>query len=133
VDFVAKVRKFSSRAYQGVFAGILFSGISAAFTLPGVGGGGGGIDVGPLKAVCSTVRDSVPVVAFTMLIIGGLIYAAGQVMGAETRARANVWATALVIGAIIGLVIAASAPFVVYTFANFFTNSPMTGDYTNTC
>jgi hypothetical protein len=131
VDFVAKIRKVSSRAYRGVFAGILLSGMAAAFSLPGLGGSG--INSLQIAAVCGTVKNSVPVVAFTMLIIGGLIYAAGQIMGAETRARANVWATALVVGAIIGLIIAASAPFVVGTFAKFFSDSTLTGDYSHIC
>ncbi|MFA6036322.1 MAG: hypothetical protein WC759_05190 [Candidatus Micrarchaeia archaeon] len=121
---IGNLNKIFSRSYKTVFLSTLMAGVAFA---------GGGIDVGPLKVVCATVKEAVPVVAFTMLIIGGLIYAAGQIMGAETRARANVWATALVVGAIIGLVIAASAPFVVYTFANFFTNSPLGATPADVC
>ncbi|VVC02598.1 Uncharacterised protein [Candidatus Burarchaeum australiense] len=61
-----------------------------------------------------------------MLLIAGLIYAAGQIMGAETRARANVWATALLTGGIIGLLIAASAPYVLQLFGSFFTGNDLT-------
>jgi hypothetical protein len=45
-----------------------------------------------------------------MLVIAAVIYAAGQMMGAETRARANVWATAALVGALIGVLIVAIAP-----------------------
>jgi len=45
-----------------------------------------------------------------MLVIAAVIYAAGQMMGAETRARANVWATAALVGALIGVLIIAIAP-----------------------
>jgi hypothetical protein len=40
-----------------------------------------------------------------MFIMAGGVYAIGQVLGAETRARASVWATAMITGAVIGLVI----------------------------
>ncbi len=63
--------------------------------------------------LCLQIKTAVPIVAFAMMILGGIIYGAGQVMGAETRARANVWATALLTGGIIGLIIAASAPYVI--------------------
>ncbi|MCX6778480.1 MAG: hypothetical protein NT157_06395, partial [Candidatus Micrarchaeota archaeon] len=47
------------------------------------------------------------------------IYAIGQVLGSETRARATVWATAMLVGGIIGLIIAASAQFFLETFLDF--------------
>ena len=69
----------------------------------------------------TTVRDAVmglycdlktllPVAVMLMIVLAGVIYAAGQMMGAETRARANVWATACLTGAIIGLLIVVIAP-----------------------
>ncbi|MFA5049780.1 MAG: hypothetical protein WC501_02120, partial [Candidatus Micrarchaeia archaeon] len=41
-------------------------------------------------------------VMLILIVMAAIIYAAGQVMGAETRARANVWATSMFLGAIIG-------------------------------
>ena len=70
--------------------------------------------------LCKNVKTAVPIVAFTMMILGGIIYGAGQIMGAETRARANVWATAMLTGGIIGLIIAASAPYVIGFTVNLF-------------
>ncbi|MFH1471040.1 MAG: hypothetical protein ABIF01_04790, partial [Candidatus Micrarchaeota archaeon] len=52
-----------------------------------------------------------------MFIMAGGIYAIGQMLGAETRARASVWATAMLVGGVIGLVIAASANFLLTMFA----------------
>ncbi|MDD5023397.1 MAG: hypothetical protein PHU63_04475, partial [Candidatus ainarchaeum sp.] len=37
-----------------------------------------------------------------LVVLAAIIYAAGQVLGAETRARANVWATSMFVGAVIG-------------------------------
>jgi len=50
-----------------------------------------------------------------MIVLAGVIYAAGQMMGAETRARANVWATAALTGALIAILIYAIAPSVLRT------------------
>jgi hypothetical protein len=70
-----------------------------------------------LWQVCGTIKTIVPVVALLMFILAGGIYAIGQVLGAETRARASVWATAMLVGGIIGLIIAASAGFFITMFA----------------
>ncbi len=61
-------------------------------------------------AVCQSLRNLLPAVAMLMIIGAGVTYAIGQFVGAETRARANVWATNMLIAAIIGLVIAAVVP-----------------------
>jgi len=71
-----------------------------------------------LNNVCVDAKSLLPVVAMLMIVISGIIYAAGQVMGAETRARANVWATAALTGALIGILIYAIAPSVLTTIYN---------------
>ncbi|VVB58407.1 Uncharacterised protein [Candidatus Anstonella stagnisolia] len=63
-----------------------------------------------IKELCRGVKDLLPVAAMLMIVLAGVIYAAGQIMGAETRARANVWATACLTGALIAVLIAAIAP-----------------------
>ena len=50
-----------------------------------------------------------------MLVGAGAIYAGGQMMGAETRARANVWATAMLTGALIGVLITVVSPQILKT------------------
>ncbi|MFA4983406.1 MAG: hypothetical protein WC588_04280 [Candidatus Micrarchaeia archaeon] len=62
--------------------------------------------------LCCQLMSLLPVVAMLMIVIAGVIYAAGQMMGAETRARANVWATAALTGALIAVLIFAIAPSV---------------------
>ncbi len=67
----------------------------------------------PLIAInnlCNSMTQLLPVASMLMVVVAGVIYAAGQVMGAETRARANVWATAALTGALIGVLIFAVAP-----------------------
>jgi uncharacterized membrane protein len=59
---------------------------------------------------CADLKSLLPVAAMLMVVVAGVIYAAGQIMGAETRARANVWATSALVGALIGLLIYAIAP-----------------------
>ncbi len=49
--------------------------------------------------------------ALLMALGAAVIYAAGQILGAEMRARANVWAHAMFLGAVIGLVLANLIPW----------------------
>lgn len=63
-----------------------------------------------LEDLCRNVKGLIPIVSFLLIVMAGVIYAIGQVMGAETRARASVWATAMLIGAIIGILIVVIAP-----------------------
>ena len=63
-----------------------------------------------ISDLCAELQALLPVVAMLMVIVAGVIYASGQIMGAETRARANVWATAALTGALIALLIWAIAP-----------------------
>jgi hypothetical protein len=65
-----------------------------------------------LKALCGGLRELVPVAAMLMVLLAAVIYATGQMMGAETRARANVWATSCLTGALIGILISTIAPSV---------------------
>ena len=58
-----------------------------------------------VSQLCISLRSMIPVTVMMMLMLGGVIYAAGQMLGAETRARANVWATACLTGALIAILI----------------------------
>lgn len=71
-----------------------------------------------LNALCVGIKNLLPVAAMLMIVIAGVIYAAGQMMGAETRARANVWATAALTGAIIAILIVVIAPPVLQMIYN---------------
>jgi hypothetical protein len=65
-----------------------------------------------LYTFCTQLRTIMGVVVMLMIIGAAVVYAGGQIMGAETRARANVWATAMLTGSLIGLLIYAIAPVV---------------------
>ena len=84
---------------------VLSAAAFAATTLQGISNVNAAI-----SALCCGLTSLLPVAAMLMIVIAGVIYAAGQVMGAETRARANVWATAALTGALIGILIYAVAP-----------------------
>ncbi|MCX6770111.1 MAG: hypothetical protein NT051_05560 [Candidatus Micrarchaeota archaeon] len=58
-----------------------------------------------ISQLCLSLKSMLPVTAMMMLVLGGVIYASGQILGAETRARANVWATACLTGALISILI----------------------------
>ena len=65
-----------------------------------------------MSQLCGGLKTMLPVAAMLMIILAGVIYAAGQMMGAETRARTNVWATAALTGALMAILIAVVAPSV---------------------
>ena len=71
-----------------------------------------------LSELCRGLSQLVPVAAMLMVLLAAVIYATGQMMGAETRARANVWATSCLTGALIGILISVIAPSVLGTIAN---------------
>ncbi|MFA5105809.1 MAG: hypothetical protein WC506_02505 [Candidatus Micrarchaeia archaeon] len=79
--------------------------LSAAFSAPVLGS----LSTA-LSTFCNAINGIIPIVSMLMVVGGGVIYAAGQLMGAETRARANVWATAMLTGAVIGILIRVVAP-----------------------
>jgi len=68
-----------------------------------------------INNLCSSMTSLLPVAGMLMIMVGAVVYAAGQVMGAETRARANVWATTCLTGALVAMLIAAISPSVLTT------------------
>ena len=60
--------------------------------------------------LCAASKALIPPASMLMVLVAATIYTVGQIMGAETRARANVWSTAALTGALIGMLIYAVAP-----------------------
>lgn len=79
--------------------------MNAAFSASGLAGVTAAVD-----DMCRTLTEMLPIVSMLMVIAAGVIYASGQLMGAETRARATTWATAMMLGAVIGILIVVVAP-----------------------
>ena len=63
-----------------------------------------------ISQLCSGISTLLPVASMLMIVFAAVVYAAGQMMGAETRARANVWATTCITGALLGVLIVSVAP-----------------------
>ncbi len=70
-----------------------------------------------LSSLCTTAQSLLGVAAVLLIILGAVVYAAGQMLGAETRARASVWATNMFIGAIIGILIYIVVPYIINILA----------------
>ncbi len=66
-----------------------------------------------LSMLCVLFYQILPVGVLLAITLAGVIFAIGQTMGAETRARANVWATNLMIGALIAGAVIILAPEVI--------------------
>lgn len=63
-----------------------------------------------VSSLCVALTNLLPVVGMLMILVAAVVYATGQIMGAETRARANVWATAALGGALMAFLIVSVAP-----------------------
>jgi len=72
---------------------------------------------GSLCQIKSMIDTILPTVALTMLLLSGLVYAAGQAFGAEMKAKAQGWAMAILVGAIIGILLSVLAPFLLNVFS----------------
>jgi ABC-type xylose transport system permease subunit len=66
-----------------------------------------------MAALCNDARSMLAIGVMLMVIMAAIVYAVGQILGAETRARASVWATAMVTGAVIGIVIYLIVPAII--------------------
>lgn len=84
-----------------------------------------------LRQLCNDARSLLFIAAIMLVILAAVTYSAGQVLGAETRARASVWATSMMIGAIIGIIIYVILPPVIGTLAG--TNGGSIGGTGNPC
>jgi hypothetical protein len=61
--------------------------------------------ISAMQSLCSTARNLLALGAMLLIVAAAAVYAIGQIVGAETRARASVWATAMLTGAVIGVII----------------------------
>ena len=95
---------------RSMLFGIVLFGLLAAGSDPDVES----IETG-LCELYYIVQSLLAVVVFVLIVVAAIVYAAGQVMGAETRARASVWATSMIVGAIIGIVIYLLVPIILGT------------------
>lgn len=66
-----------------------------------------------LKTLCVMSQQFLGIAVMVLIVLAGTVYAIGQVLGAETRARAAVWATAMLTGAVIGIIIYIITPVIV--------------------
>jgi len=89
--------------------------VACTSATPTAGNSGISKVTGAVSQLCTDLTSLLPIASMLMVVVGAVIYAAGQVMGAETRARANVWATAALTGALMASVISAVAPSVLTT------------------
>ncbi len=110
------------KVMYGVFLLSLASGLAFAADTSTIEAG--------LCELYNMVNQLLAIVVFVLIVVAAIIYAAGQVMGAETRARASVWATSMIIGAVIGIVIYLLVPMILGTMLPA---SMSGGDITSIC
>ena len=68
-----------------------------------------------LACLYDTIKSALAIGMLLLVVLAAIVYAVGQVLGAETRARASVWATAMFTGAIIGALLYILLPYILHT------------------
>ncbi|MFA6531088.1 MAG: hypothetical protein WCT31_05115 [Candidatus Micrarchaeia archaeon] len=63
--------------------------------------------------LCYYVKSALAAGLLLLTVMAAIVYAVGQVLGAETRARASVWATAMFTGALMGALIYIILPYII--------------------
>ena len=66
-----------------------------------------------MRDLCRSAQTLLGGAALVLIVLAAIVYAIGQITGAETRARASVWATAMVVGALVGIAIYLIVPSVI--------------------
>lgn len=63
--------------------------------------------------LCYGIRSTMPLIALTLFIIAALIFGIGKVLGQEYRSKTEKWAMTILIGSILGLILALTSPFII--------------------
>jgi len=61
--------------------------------------------VSGLNGICVQLINILPIIAILLFVLAAVAYGVGHIFGAEMRSRATSWATTMVVGAIISLLI----------------------------
>jgi hypothetical protein len=63
-----------------------------------------------LMTFCTISAHFLGIVVIVLLVLAGVVYIGGLVLGAETKKRATVWAKVMLVGALIGMLIYVITP-----------------------
>ena len=95
--------------------GKIMLGIILSVLMVSVAFSQGGTATTQISRALNDLRDVfcgiLPALIGALVLFAAVIFAAGQMVGAETRARANVWATNMLIGAAIGILVYVLVPW----------------------
>jgi len=58
-----------------------------------------------LNDLCISLVGILPIIAILLFVVAAVIYGIGNIFGAEMRSKATSWATTMIVGAIISLLI----------------------------
>ena len=89
----------------------------------GGGGGGGGSGASgvasEISTICTEIKTVVFVLGLALMILGGALYAGAHVMPGTTKGQIQGYGMGMLIGGIIGVIIALLAPFVLKQIITF--------------
>ena len=102
------------RAFVVLLALLMFSGTTFATTIHD-----------PFDSLCTSLTQTLPIVAVALLLLAGIIYVAGRKKDAKMRKKTNLLAAVIFLGGILTLLIAAATPYIIWLMAVTFTGTPL--------
>jgi len=103
---VYKVKKMKNQINQYLISLFLF------LVFVAIGNSGDSNLQTTLQDFCRFLFGIVADLASVMIVLSSISYTAGQMLGAELRARATVWSQSMLAGAVIGLVLLIIVPYI---------------------
>ncbi|MEM4272078.1 MAG: hypothetical protein QXH30_00655 [Candidatus Bilamarchaeaceae archaeon] len=97
--------------FQKIVSGVLVSSMLFGLVAADLADPTANIQSG-ICGLYTLVNQVLTAVIFLLIVAAAIVYAGGQLLGAETRARATVWATSMFMGALIGVLIYVIVPYV---------------------
>ena len=108
-----------------VLAGMFGPFLLVLFLIFANGIGEAGIDMEKINSICSVVKGIIPILALAELVFGVVCYFASFSLKQENERLAKDFALGLLLGGIIGLIVAATAGFYLNTFSTGWSTGPL--------
>ncbi len=102
--------KFTRRLYLIGISMLMLTGILASFTVSGSSATSSILS--QICAIYTTVHSVIFILGLALIIVGAALYAGGNVMPGNTKGAAQGYGLGMIMGGIVGVIIALAAPYI---------------------
>ncbi|MDE1856621.1 MAG: hypothetical protein KGH98_00890 [Candidatus Micrarchaeota archaeon] len=102
-----------------VYGQVTVSGSSTVGTGGSTVGQGGITNVqNTITTICTTVKSVIFILGLVLMILGAALYASAHVLPAQTKGTVTGYGMGMIMGGIVGVIIAVAAPYILQQIAN---------------